>query len=158
MKSPSRSTVIKYVGTAVAVLVPAIVVAQSMPDFVAGNILRARDLQTLSDALEQVLPRVSAVETRVGALTLSKDRVYSPPAGNTPVSDGAGATASSSCMAPADIMLTCSCNGAGSTQIVLHTITVTGNDTPGTAAQCTCNMVSSGAVTARALATCLRVQ
>lgn len=157
MKFSSRSVAIRYLGAAVAVLVPALVLAQTIPDFSPGNVLRARDLQLLSDALRTVLSNVADLENRVGNLVLSKDRVY-PVTGPVTVASGAAAAPSTSCEANADIMLTCGCDGNGSSRMVVHTLTVTGSDNAAARTTCTCNMVSSGTTIARAVATCLRVE
>lgn len=157
MKFSSRSLAIKYLGAAIAVLVPAVVLAQAMPQFTAGNIVRAIDLQTMSNALRDVLPKVSSLETRVGNLVLSKDRVYPV---NTPLTlvSGAAGNPKTSCADNADIMLTCGCDGNGSSRMVVHTLTVTGSDNAAARTECSCNMVSSGTTIARAVATCLRVE
>ncbi len=159
MKSPSRS-IIRYIGTAIAVLVPALVVAQT-PVFSSGNVIRARDLQTLREQLDTARADIAALQSRVAASSLSKDRVEVRE-GVAPVAPGAIATASVDCDEPADIAVDCNCGGDngpgtnGSTQLDQRIIQT--QNPAGSTSQCDCVAQNVGTnVNARVIArvTCI---
>ena len=90
MKSSLRSALVKYLGTVIAVLVPAVVIAQALPSFGDNTVLRASDMRALRDNLDD---RIAALESRVGALALTKADVYAVSGTPVTVGDGAAATA-----------------------------------------------------------------
>ena len=156
----------RYTGIAMAVLVPALVVAQQVTNPPADNtifrentVLRARDVEQMRDALAEAIGRINQLEARAA----SKRNVYENSGRSAETAQFGVARADSACNLATDILLDCSCQGlqgtVNSLQFDLRHVESFHNG-GNFASSCMCQAQNVGDTTSRTLvakATCLTV-
>lgn len=148
----------RYMGIAAGLLVPALVVAQSLPSpqsLQAGQLLRANDVLLLREGLDNALSRITALESAA----VTKSRVYNNVADSAPIASGATATATASCDGASDLAIACSCGGTqgGSGVSSMNTRSFLLRNGAAAVSTCACNgeWLGTGTATVTSQVTCL---
>ena len=148
MKTSSSRNLARYAGIGLALCIPALVLAQTLPDpdnLQAGDILRAQDLLQMRDALQSALSSITRLEGQAG-VPFTKAEVYERVDTSEPIPQNLDGTASAACDNTNDILIGCSCQGrqgtANSLQLDLRQVTM--NNARGNTSSCTCQAVNVG--------------
>jgi hypothetical protein len=161
MKTALSLSIARYVGIGAAICVPAIVVAQALPNFGANQVLRANQLQTLTTVLDDMRSRVLRLEASSG-VALTKSNIYPQSNNSGSIPQNGTGLAQASCEDENDILVGCSCegqqDGVNSLQFDLRRVTAS-NRLDGEST-CVCQGVNVGTNAARVLiatAQCLEI-
>jgi hypothetical protein len=145
MKTALPLTMARYIGIGVAICLPTLVVAQTLPTFGANQVLRAEQLQILSDAIAEARRAIDELQGS-GVLIKNNTNIYEQEADSGPIPTNSNALAQASCRDPNDVLLNCSCEGRfnGVNQLSFELRRVRSSNPANSASVCTCQGTNVG--------------
>src|SRR5690349_13359895 len=110
MKTSLPLVMARRLGIGLAICVPALVVAQTLPNFGRNQVLQADQLNSLVSALNETRSRVDRLQANAG-VAFTKENLYPIEDSSEAVAQNGVGTAQASCTDDNDILVACGCEG-----------------------------------------------
>jgi hypothetical protein len=152
----------RRLGIGLAICVPALVVAQTLPNFGRNQVLQADQLNSLVSALNETRSRVDTLQANAG-VAFTKENLYPIEDPSDPVAQNGVGLAQASCADDDDLLVGCGCEGresGGTNSLQFDLRRVTSSNRQDGESTCICQGVNVGTNVSRilvAVGPCLRV-